>query len=92
MGSDPERPEIVWQEVAPELWEARLVGPSGLTLYAGYMARTGRADPWRGYVGAHFDFVAIGERAEVRRAVEEGARALWLGQPRREGTAGDDTG
>ena len=60
-GSDVENsPEIVWQELAPDLWEARLVEPTGLTVYAGYMAQSADADPWRGYIGIDFVFVARG--------------------------------
>ncbi len=73
-------PEIVWQELAAELWEARLVEPTGLTLYAGYMAQSPGDALWRGYVGARHDFVAHGTRAEVRRAVAGSARAIWAAQ------------
>jgi len=73
-------PEVVWSELGPELWEARLVESTGLTVYAGYMARTDGADPWRGYIGVDFAFIASGERAEVRRALEETARAIWATQ------------
>lgn len=79
-GEAEETPEIVWQELAPGLWEARLVEPTGLTVYAGYIARSSDSDPWRGYLGVSFDFVASGERAEVRRAVEKTARRVWAAQ------------
>jgi len=78
-GSDVENsPEIVWQELAPDLWEARLVEPTGLTVYAGYMAQSADADPWRGYIGIDFVFVARGERAEVRRTLEEAADVVFM--------------
>ncbi len=77
-----ESPEIVWQELAPDLWEAQVVEPTGLTAYAGYMARSSGTDPWRGYLGVDFTFVASGERAEVRRALEETARTIWAAQRR----------
>jgi len=87
MGTDPKDiPEIVWQELAADLWEARLVEPTGLTLYAGYMAQSPGDALWRGYVGAQHDFVAHGTRAEVRRAVAESARAIWAAHRPAEGT------
>jgi len=80
-GSDVENsPEIVWQELVPDLWEARLVEPTGLTVYAGYMAQTSDADLWCGYIGVDFVFVASGERAEVQRTLEETARRIWAVQ------------
>ena len=79
-GNADETPEIVWQELAPDLWEAQVVEPTGLTAYAGYMARSSGTDPWRGYLGVDFSFVASGERTEVRRALEETARTIWAAQ------------
>jgi len=79
-GNVENSPEIVWQELAHELWEARLVEPTGLTVYAGYMAQSADADPWRGYIGVDFVFVASGERAEVQRTLEEAARRIWAVQ------------
>lgn len=80
VGDAEETPEIVWLEVALDLWEAQVVEPTGLTVYAGYMARSSGTDPWRGYIGADFAFVASGERVEVRRALEETARTIWAAQ------------
>lgn len=80
-GGDVENsPKIVWQELGHELWEARLVEPTGLTVYAGYMAQSADADSWRGYIGVDFVFVASGERVEVQRTLEEAARRIWAVQ------------